>query len=155
MVAVGSGAHGTAGLTKRGALGENGSRGGLAVANSGRHDLIMSANNCNWVCFDCRTALRYPKISSRVPVCPGCGADCFCLGYKVEVPRGSAVRAWRQLREECRRRLHVAAVWQKRRRVRWQHDLEKEIIRLERVGANKDRARQIKKLKFELETSLT
>ncbi len=110
----------------------------------------MSANNINWVCFDCRSSVRYPKFSDRTPACPDCGADCFRLGHKVGVPRRGAVRAWRQLRDECRRRWHMAADCQRLRRVRWQHDLEKEIARMERLGSNKDRARQIKKLKLEL-----
>ena len=110
----------------------------------------MSANNYNWVCFDCRTSQRQPKVSEVTPACPDCGRDCFCLGYKVEVPRRNAVRVWRQLREECRKRLYAKQDRVQQSAVRRRHDLEKEIVRMEALGENKDRARQIKKLEAEL-----
>ncbi len=110
----------------------------------------MSASNFNWVCFDCRTTQRRPKVGARVPSCLECGAECFCLGYKVEVPRRSALRQWRQLREVCRLRLFAIQERVERWRVRRMHDLEKEIGRMEKLGANKDRARQINKLEEEL-----
>lgn len=110
----------------------------------------MSASNCNWVCFECRTSRRQPKISGQIPACPDCGRECFCLGYKVEVPRRDAVREWRQLREECRKRLYARQDLQQQSNVRRQHDLEKEIARMEALGENKDRERQIRKLKEEL-----
>ena len=110
----------------------------------------MSASNYNWVCFDCRIALRQPKVSEEIPLCPDCGRECFCLGYKVEIPRRDAVRAWRQLREESRRRYHAHQDRVNRWRVRRKHDLEKEIARMEAMEENKDRSRQIKKLKEEL-----
>jgi hypothetical protein len=110
----------------------------------------MSASNYNWVCFDCRTSRRQPKTSEQIPVCPDCGRERFCLGYKVEVPRREAVREWRQLRDECRRRLHVNQDRVQQATIRRQHYLEKEIVRMEALGENKDRARQIKKLEEEL-----
>jgi hypothetical protein len=110
----------------------------------------MSASNYNWVCFECRTTRRHPKMSDQIPLCPDCGRECFCLGYKVEVPRREAVREWRQLREECWRRLHARQDHVQRSNVRRQHDLEKEITRMEALGENKDRERQINKLKEEL-----
>ena len=68
----------------------------------------------------------------------------------MEVPRRDAVREWRQLREECRKRLHARQDLQQQSNVRRQHDLEKEIARMEALGENKDRERQIRKLKEEL-----
>jgi hypothetical protein len=110
----------------------------------------MSVSNNNWVCFACRTSQRHQKLSGRVPVCPDCGADCFCLGYKVEVPRREAIRAWHRLQDECRRRVFSRIKSEQRWEVRRKHDLEKEIVRMERLGENKDRARQIKRLKIQL-----
>ena len=107
----------------------------------------MSACNHNWICFDCRTSQRQPKMSKKAPACPDCGHECFCLGHKVEVPKRDAVRAWRQLREECRRRLYAYQDRARQSAVRRQHDLEKEIVQMEALGENKDRARQIKRLK--------
>lgn len=110
----------------------------------------MSASNYNWVCFECRKSRRQPKTSGQIPICPDCGRECFCLGYKVEVPRQDAIREWRLLLGECRRRIHARLDQQQLSNVRRQHLLEKEIARMEALGENKDRERQIKKLKEEL-----
>lgn len=47
----------------------------------------LSASNCNWVCFDCRFVTRQAKMSRHIPKCADCGSDCYCLGYKVEIPK--------------------------------------------------------------------
>ena len=49
----------------------------------------MPASNYNWVCFDCRFVTRLSKTSRRLPKCAECGSDCYCLGYKVEIPQFS------------------------------------------------------------------
>ncbi|MCW1916589.1 hypothetical protein OJ996_23580 [Luteolibacter sp. GHJ8] len=110
----------------------------------------MHISNFNWVCFECRTSRREPKLARRVPVCAECGADCFCLGYKVEVPRRYAVREWRKLRDECRRRYHIGRDSVRRWNIRRIHALEQEIIRRESMRENKDRSYLIKRLKDEL-----
>ncbi len=111
----------------------------------------MPVSNNNWVCFECRTSRRHSKTSGQTPACPDCGRECFCLGHKVAVPRRDAVREWRELREECRRRLHTGQARQQASNVRRQHDLEKQIATLEELGENKERHRRIKRLKDELE----
>lgn len=110
----------------------------------------MSASNYNWVCFDCQTAVRQAKYSNRVPKCGSCGDDCFCLGYKVHVPKKGAAKSWAALREECRARLFAHQARMKRWNARRKHELEREIARLEVMAPNVDRARRIQKLKDEL-----
>lgn len=111
----------------------------------------MSASNHNYVCFECRTAIRHPKMAANAPSCRVCGIECFCLGYKVEIPKCDDLRSWRLLRDECNRR-HAAAIDNMDvRAVRRQHDIEQEIRRLKEMPDNKDRNRQIRDLERALE----
>lgn len=110
----------------------------------------MAASNYNWVCFRCHFSTRQAKTSSRVPKCGECGGDCYCLGYKVEVPRKKDTDGWKRLRASCRQ---LEAARQDRNeiiRVQNKHWLEKEIIRLEAMEENRDRRRTIKSLQEEL-----
>jgi len=110
----------------------------------------MSASNYNYVCFECRTAIRHPKAATEAPKCRDCGMGCFCLGYKVEVPKRDDIRSWLDLRAECERRTSVSEEAIEFSGVRRQHFLEQEILRLRQMPDNKDRNRQIKKFEEEL-----
>ncbi|RYD83178.1 MAG: hypothetical protein EOP84_08280 [Verrucomicrobiaceae bacterium] len=110
----------------------------------------MSASNDNWVCFVCRTSRREPKIAKVRPTCHDCGADCFCIGSKVEVPKREAVKEWGELQAECQRRLDFWHQYSRVREVRRQHSLEKEIARMEALPLNIDRTRQIRALREDL-----
>lgn len=110
----------------------------------------MSASNDNYVCFKCRTLVRHPKRSARVPNCLCCGAGCFWLGYKVAIPRHHDLKAWQDLEQECVRRMEVAKKFRNLRRVRRQHFLEQEALRLRQLPDNRDRNRQIRMLEDEL-----
>jgi C4-type Zn-finger protein len=107
----------------------------------------MSANNSNWVCFDCRFAKRQAKTLRRIPKCPGCGKDCYYLGYKVEIPGKSDVRNWRTLRMECRRRELQQTDKEVIEHVRETHAIERDIVRLESQVKNPNRKKLIAKLK--------
>ena len=76
-----------------------------------------------------------------------CGSDCYCLGYKVEIPRKSDARGWKALRMETRQRHFRWSESQALRRVRVIHEAERRIAHLRSLGPNKDRERTIKKLK--------
>jgi hypothetical protein len=89
----------------------------------------MSASNYNWVCFSCRSSLRQPKTARTIPKCLECGADLYCLGYKVELPRKLDVRGWRKLRADCRERLWAWSDREAVQRVRAIHMAEREIRR--------------------------
>jgi hypothetical protein len=106
----------------------------------------MSASNYNWVCFDCRFVTRQPKMSRRVPRCAECGSDCYCLGYKVQIPRKTDARGWRALRLESRRRHLASSDRQAVKRVREAHAAERRIAHLRSLGPNKDREKIIAEL---------
>ena len=113
----------------------------------------MSASNHNWVCFDCHFVKRQPKTAKRVPKCPECGSDCFCLGYKVEIPKKSDTSGWSKLRAECQRRHLASSDMQAIRRVREAHTAERQIARLRTLGPNKDREKIIAKLNDKVHAS--
>ncbi|RYD24437.1 MAG: hypothetical protein EOP88_00075 [Verrucomicrobiaceae bacterium] len=110
----------------------------------------MSASNTNWVCFVCRTSRREPKTSKCIPTCHDCGAECYHIGSKVEVPKREAVKEWRELQAECQRRLDAWREGRQLWRVQRQHFLEKEIARMEALPLNKNRTQKIRELQGEL-----
>jgi hypothetical protein len=103
----------------------------------------MSASNYSWVCFDCRSIVRQPKTSRRIPKCPECKADCYCLGYKVEIPKKKDVRGWRRLRLECRRREVARLDQEAKQRAREVHASERRIADLRSRGQSRDREKLI------------
>ena len=86
-------------------------------------------------------------MSRRVPKCAECGAECYFLGYKVEIPKKSDVRGWRSLRLETRRRHLARAESQAVTRVRVAHAAERRIVRLQSLGANREREKIIAQLR--------
>ena len=113
----------------------------------------MPASNYNWVCFDCRFVTRLSKTSRRLPKCAECGSDCYCLGYKVEIPKKTDARGWRALRLESRKRHVEWADNQAVRRVREAHAAERRISHLRSLGPNKDRDKIIEELKKKIRAS--
>ena|SRR5436189_3902069 len=106
----------------------------------------MSASNYSWVCFECRLVVRQPKTAKRIPKCLACGSECYCLGYKVEIPKQEDARGWRRLRDDCRaRELHWAEV-KAVAKVREAHDAERRIAQLLALPTNKERSNLIEKL---------
>lgn len=106
----------------------------------------MSASNYNWVCFRCRLSNRRSKAAWTIPKCSECGADLYCLGYKVEVPKKLGVRGWRKLHLDCRKRVLASSDQQAIRRVRTVHHAEREIARLRAMGTAKGRQKVIREL---------
>jgi hypothetical protein len=92
---------------------------------------------------------RQAKTARRVPKCPECGSDCYCLGYKVEIPRKSDGRGWKALRLESRKRYLAWSDGQAVRRVREVHARERRIAHLRSLPPNKDREKLIEELKEE------
>ncbi len=78
-----------------------------------------------------------------MPRCDRCGAECFCLGYKVEIPKKEDVRGWRKLREDCRQRELNTIAFDTAERTRAVCEAERRIAELEAKGENRERARLI------------
>ena len=106
--------------------------------------------NANWVCFDCREAVRRPTYYLEAVPCPRCGGTCQCLGTKIRIPSKSDERAWEDLRA-CIREGRFAAVERlERMRVHRRHRLERQIAELEKRPANEGRARTLHLLRERL-----
>ncbi len=99
-------------------------------------------------------ALRQPKTAPRLPKCPECGADCYCLGYKVEIPKKADLRGWRKLRLDCRKRQLAWSDRQAVKRVREVHAAERRIAYLRSLGPSRDREKLIAELTEKIHGSL-
>jgi len=79
--------------------------------------------------------------------------NCYCLGYKVGIPKKSDRRGWKALHLESRRR-HLAFLdKQSIKRVREMHAAERRITLLRARGLSKDRKRIIEKLKMKIKVA--
>ena len=103
-----------------------------------------------WVCFPCHSAVRRPGDSVDVR-CPSCGSPCEHLGYKTPIPPKSKPDAWEAMRQAFYRSRSEARENRVRERVRYMHDLEQDIARLEALPANPGRTLAIKRLAKTLE----
>ena len=89
-------------------------------------------------------------MSERIPTCINCNDECYCLGYKVAIPKKDDDKAWIRLRDDCFARdiQHQERV--AKERVRRFHDTERKIYELESMEENQGRKKLIKQLKQEL-----
>ncbi|WP_406697119.1 hypothetical protein V5E97_39655 [Singulisphaera sp. Ch08] len=113
---------------------------------------MESWKNETWVCFDCRETVRRPSYYRNAVPCPKCGFACHCIGTKIRIPAKGDKRAWRDLREGIRERLHADQERLERMRVQHRHRLEQQIVEMEAKSANQDRAITIHRLRERLAT---
>src|SRR5687767_10182736 len=55
--------------------------------------------NINWVCFECRQAVRRPGADRTAAPCPSCGRPCINLGTQIPLPPKQDEGGWGKLRE--------------------------------------------------------
>jgi hypothetical protein len=75
------------------------------------------------------------------------------LGYKIPVPPKSKRKEWIELQLQLFRERAEREVATDKEAVRWRHDLEQEIVRLEAMPTNEGRAKAIRLLKRRLSGS--
>ena len=109
-------------------------------------------SNSNWVCFDCREAVRRPTRRAEAVLCPQCGRDCVCLGTKIRIPPKNDRKSWRELSTCCREGRLAALERIERMRVRRRHRLERQIVELESRPANERQIKEIRILREQLAT---
>lgn len=68
-------------------------------------DERRSPSNSNWVCFNCRSAVRYSKDSKVNPRCLICDQVMLHIGSKRAVPKKDDVKAWEKWKTACDKRL--------------------------------------------------
>ena len=111
----------------------------------------VSTSNYSWVCFQCQFVARKAKTLNMTPLCHVCQKEMSCLGYKVPIPKKSNKKKWEEL--QCWfvfSKIEKAEENQKIK-VQRKHELEKEIIKIEKLKDCKEKRRNIKELKCALE----
>lgn len=106
----------------------------------------------NFVCFDCRAAVRREAYSGEPVLCPSCGGVSHNIGHKIPVPPKNKKESWDKLREEFFQNRQTDLDRRTIGRVRRVHALEKEIEGLESRPDNDGRAKEIRRLRRELES---
>jgi hypothetical protein len=104
----------------------------------------------NWVCFDCREAVRRPGYTSAAVLCPVCGRQCRNIGDRLRLPSKRAIKGWEVLRASLQAQGIAAAERRQRYRVRSIHNIEREIARLVAMPANESRRKRISSLRKRL-----
>ncbi len=120
---------------------------------------IFIKGRSTFVCFECRqyikrhvgvmawcAASREYLPEDPVP-CPTCGRSCRWVSYKVEVPPHTDTRRWQKLLDRINesRQRHINE--HRLRVTREKHELEQRINELLSRPANKDRGREIDRLR--------
>ena len=106
--------------------------------------------NANWVCFDCREAVRRPWSLADNAKCPACGQVCRYAGTRIPIPAKRNAKGWRELREYLRDRRLAALERERIDRVRQQHKLEREIARRQALPKTAGQTRTIQLLRKRL-----
>lgn len=114
----------------------------------------MSESNYNWVCFDCRFAIRQAKTSEHIPRCASCNSKCVCVGYKLKIPGKSDTKGWEKLREISREMDQQTKEIQKKYHETRIAQLTEQIETLSAREHNKDREKLIAQLQEELDRLL-
>ena len=107
----------------------------------------VSTNNYDWVCFSCCYAKREAKQSKNIPLCQECKAEMICVGYKIEIPKRSSKKEWRDFKESYLYYEAEKLVESQKQEVRAKHRMEKEIKRVEALADNKMNRKNLKRLK--------
>ena len=111
----------------------------------------VSTSNYSWVCFECRVVTRQAKTSNMTPLCQVCQKEMNCLGYKVPIPKKSSKKEWEELKCWFVFSEIEQAEESQKLKVQRKHEVEKEIIRVEKLKECKENRRTIKELKHVLE----
>lgn len=101
----------------------------------------------NWVCFDCRSAVRRESRTAADVPCALCSKPLTNVGYKMRIPAKKDARAWEELRAQWIGDERES--WKRRRyeRARRVHALEQESRSLETRPANSGRAMAVRRLR--------
>ena len=108
-------------------------------------------SNRTWVCFDCRRSDRMPLGAPDSAACAQCRGPMRCVGMKIRIPAKTAKAAWEKLRTRIAEKAIAADRTRLQALVRRRHGLEHEIAALEARPTNRDRAREIRRLRTALD----
>lgn len=111
--------------------------------------MAQQMSNYHWVCFRCHEAVRRHGSADNVR-CPSCGQACENIGTKTPVPPKSKPKRWQELAKAYAQARKGYFERQSASLVRKAHDLEQEIVRIDRMEPNEGRLALLARLKAEL-----
>src|SRR5262245_30059983 len=104
----------------------------------------------NWVCFDCRSAVRREAPTVSPVVCATCSRPLVNLGYKIPIPRKTRVKDWEALREQYLISQREATRARRATQFTRRRELLAEIDKLESLPTNAGRSRAVQLLRKKL-----
>jgi len=102
--------------------------------------------NATWVCFECRQAMRRATYSGENVKCSRCGQRSHYVGYKTRIPAMQAKNEWTLLRKTLEDKAIHRMEQARKSKVRWRHELEKELAELKSRPGNPGRVRAMRLL---------
>ena len=108
-------------------------------------------SSATWACFECRETVRRLAYTRAAVLCPNCGQSCRYLGHHLRMPPKRQAKAWREVFVALQKAALAGAeldLAQRRQRIR---DIQQEIDRLESMGPNEGRAKQVRLLRRKIE----
>ena len=100
----------------------------------------------NFICFNCRIAVRTdPHLNNQV-TCSQCGESCINLGYKIPVPPKNKPKEWDAIKKQLADEEIDFLEKRNKQRIQRKHEVEKEIKKLESKPENPGRKSLLKNL---------
>ena len=107
--------------------------------------------NATWACFECRETVRGSDFTRATVLCPCCGQPCRHVGHKLRMPAKRDAKAWKDLLNALQQGIIEKAERDQLLRLQRIRELHTEIDRLEAMGPNEGRAKQVRLLRRQLE----
>lgn len=104
----------------------------------------------NWVCFECRSAVRREYGTAKVPICATCSLPLVNLGYRIPIPTKARANEWEALRVQYLVEQRQGQARRSEDRGKERRFLEKEIDRLESLPPNPGRIEAVRQLRRRL-----
>ena len=104
----------------------------------------------NWVCFDCRSAVRREAPTVNVVVCATCSRPRVNLGYKIPIPPKTRIKDWEALREQYLISQREATRARRAAQLTRTRELSAEIDKLESLPRSAGRSRAVQLLRKQL-----
>ena len=106
--------------------------------------------NSTWACFDCRETVRRSPFTREAVRCPSCSLLCRYVAHKLRMPPKRNVKAWAELLIKLQEDAIANAEEEQLLRLERVRKIRAEIDRLEELGPNEGRAKQIGLLRRQL-----
>ena len=106
----------------------------------------------NYVCFECRMAVRRSPADDSDIRCPSCGTECAPLGCELSIPAKTKLKEWKKLKASYESWLSSRAGQQPGRSGRRKKFLLKRIAEVSQYSGSVKSQSELIELQRELET---